>query len=483
MQTIPQSLKTADKAPLDGRYKFSTLEAASLEAYDGAIFYVADLKEWYKFKMNDQGVLVAFPDSAIDASKFALKSDLNGLATSVKASEANDGLMNAADFLKLSRIDASRITKVEGSFTNGNIKINGSEVAVYAHPSSPDLRHVTDTEKETWNGKAEKVHVHSNYAPLAHEHNDYAAKAHEHQVFDIALGRYREKYMLADSTGSGGNATSLGGLPLNNQATGEGGNDALWSASKVLETVNSKVNAVVTAMDWKQAVATFAHIATAYPNPSDGWTVTAKDTDVTWRFNGTVWVDISVGAIPNATPEVAGKMSQTDKAKLDGVEQGANRYIHPDKHLASAIEEEANKRFMTDAERSKLGGVAENANNYVHPGSHAAGMITEEINRRFMTDAERAKLSGIAENANSYAHPVKHPASMIDEESNKQFMTVDEKIKVREGFFLQDNFIDRVRFFDNPQGCYISISCSDGQIRFIKEDTNQVILTLETILS
>ena len=35
-------------------------------------------------------------------------------------------------------------------------------------------------------------------------------------------------------------------------------------------------------------------------------------------------------------------------------------------------------RFMTDTERTKLNGIAEGANKYVHPGSHPASMITED---------------------------------------------------------------------------------------------------------
>ena len=60
-------------------------------------------------------------------------------------------------------------TKVEESSTNGNIKIDNTETNVYTHPENhpPSIitqdasnRFVTDTEKSTWNGKADGTHTH-----------------------------------------------------------------------------------------------------------------------------------------------------------------------------------------------------------------------------------------------------------------------------------------------------------------------------------
>lgn len=354
-QVVAQSQRRADKAPLDGRYRFDTLEAATAEAYNGAFFFVTATKEWYKFSLNEQGALVATPDSAIDASIFALKTDLNGLATSQLATTSVDGMMSAAAFTKLAGINTAIITKVRASTTNGNVLINDTETPVYVHPESAALRHVTDTEKETWNGKAAAMHYHDSiYSPIAHNHNTlYAPLAHEHQVWDNVLGRFREKYVLADGAGSGGDATTLGGLALNNNATGVGANDAIYSATKVREIIDAKANELSLGNSWKPAVATFADIATTYPNPVDGWTVPVKDIDHSWRFNGTEWVDLG-GVMPMATQSIDGKMSAADKTKLDGVAVGANNYTHPAQHLASVILEEADKRFMTDAERQKL---------------------------------------------------------------------------------------------------------------------------------
>jgi hypothetical protein len=353
---VPQSKRVASKQPLDGRIRFNTIEAALLEAYDGAVFYILSLQEWYKFKSNGAGGFTAMADSAIDASQFATKTELNTKANNTIATESAAGLMSATNFVKLRDINPSNITKVAASATNGNIRINDAEVNVYTRPNNENDRPVNDLEKSTWNSKADGVHVHNNYSPTTHNHdNVYAQKEHEHQVWDAVLGRYREKYVLANSQGGGGDATSLSGLALNNNATGEVASDAIWSASKVLGVVNGKVSELATGLSWKAAVNTFNEIATTYTNPVDGWTVITKDDDKTWRFNGTEWVDISVTIIPLATQSVDGKMSAGDKTKLDGIAENANNYTHPENHLASMIVEVENMRFVSNTEKQFLG--------------------------------------------------------------------------------------------------------------------------------
>ena len=97
------------------------------------------------------------------------------------------------------------------------------------------------------------------------------------------------------------------------------------------------------------------------------------------------------------------------------------------KTKGTLVEQDTTHRFMTDAERKKLNGIAEGANKYVHPANHSATMIQEDTNHKFMTDAERKKLSGIAEGANKYVHPANHPATMIQEDTNHKFVKESEK--------------------------------------------------------
>ncbi|NMB42558.1 MAG: hypothetical protein GX995_00330, partial [Clostridiales bacterium] len=56
--------------------------------------------------------------------------------------------------------------------------------------------------------------------------------------------------------------------------------------------------------------------------------------------------------IPKATVSSDGLMAKEDKAKLNGIESGANKYTHPSTHPASMIVESTTKRFASDSEKS-----------------------------------------------------------------------------------------------------------------------------------
>ena len=147
------------------------------------------------------------------------------------------------------------------------------------------------------------------------------------------------------------------------------------------------------------------------------------------------------------TTTVNGFSSYQDKVKLNGIEVSANNYIHPTSHLASIIEEDPTRRFVTDGQieywddkisgplnelshgnlpggflhalatniddgflsyqdKIKLNGIEVNANNYIHPVQHPGSIIVEDSNHRWMTDADKSKLNGIETNANNYIHPI-----------------------------------------------------------------------------
>lgn len=92
---------------------------------------------------------------------------------------------------------------------------------------------------------------------------------------------------------------------------------------------DNKISAVVSSLQWKPSVETYADIATAYPNPADGWTVNVNDTDITYRYTGSSWIAISANSIPIATSDTDGKMSAAMAAKLNGISEGANNYTLP----------------------------------------------------------------------------------------------------------------------------------------------------------
>lgn len=190
IQIVPQQLQLAEKAPLDGRFKFQTKQEADLEAYEGAIFFIIDKQLWFRYKTKG-GLLISIADDALNALE---------------------------------------------------------------------------------------------YAPILHLHS----------IEDIRL--------LSEAL-----------------------NDRYTKAE-----VKNMIAAVINNIEWKKSVNTFADLATTYPNPEDGWTVSVKDDDVTYRFTGSSWIPISSNVIPLATDLLDGKMSSADKRKLNSIAEGAGSYVHPD---------------------------------------------------------------------------------------------------------------------------------------------------------
>ena len=124
-------------------------------------------------------------------------------------------------------------------------------------------------------------------------------------------------------------------------------------------------------------------------------------------------------------------MTSSERTKLQGIEAGANKYTHPSTHSADMIVDTTTKVMMTLAERNKLSGISGGANAYTHPDSHPATMITQDETHRFMTDAERTKLQGIEAGANKYTHPTSHSLDMIIETTTKKIMTDVERTKLQ----------------------------------------------------
>ena len=109
-----------------------------------------------------------------------------------------------------------------------------------------------------------------------------------------------------------------------------------------------------------------------------------------------------------ANSVIDGFMSREDKVKLDDIENGANKYIHPTSHPASMIVEDDNKRFLSTKLLNKLENISDQATNttsssingnikingvetkvYTHPSKHTANEITQDENNRFVSDAEK----------------------------------------------------------------------------------------------
>lgn len=155
---------------------------------------------------------------------------------------------------------------------------------------------------------------------------------------------------------------------------------------------------------------------------------TQTQRDATWA----VWQDlIEDGVLLPATPAIAGAV------KID--KEGADTAVSVDTlntELAKKVDVVAgmglSQHSYTTIQRQKLDGIEIGANKYVHPNTHSLDVITETATKKIMTSEERTKLSGIAANANDYTHPSTHPASMITQDSARR-MVSDTQIAAWDG--------------------------------------------------
>ncbi|MFR0781327.1 MAG: hypothetical protein ACLSH8_17240, partial [Zhenhengia sp.] len=340
--------------------------------------------------------------------------------------------------------------------TNQNLGLTQQELL--SHKNAKDNPH-TVTKHQVGLGNVEDIQQASKAEFILHKED----LSNPHQVTKVQVGlgnldNIQQASKVEFNTHTTDNIKHITSSERNN-----------WNDKYTKAEVDNKLASLETKIDWKESVATFEDIASTYPNPVDGWTVNVKDTDYTYRYNGTEWVVISANAIPKATTSVDGLLSKEDKVKLDDV--NSKKHTHGNKSvidaITSALVSNWNSAFShisdvikhitsdertlwntvsnkvdkvsgkglstndyTVAEKTKLAGIAENANNYAHPSTHDASMITELSTKRFVSDTEKAtwngkastavastsvnglmssadktKLDGIASGANKYVHP------------------------------------------------------------------------------
>lgn len=101
---------------------------------------------------------------------------------------------------------------------------------------------------------------------------------------------------------------------------------------------------------------------------------------------------VSVDDIPLASTSSDGRMSKTDKTKLDGIAASANNYKHPSTHPASMITDDSNHRFVTDAEKNKWNNSTEISDTTTSSiSTWSSQKISEELGKATPSDYEQVK--------------------------------------------------------------------------------------------
>ena len=171
--------------------------------------------------------------------------------------------------------------------------------------------------------------------------------------------------------------------------------------SNAVGDLENQISAVVSNMDWKESVATYADLATEYPTPVDGWTVNVKDTDITYRYSGTAWIEISANSIPLATSEVDGKMSKEDKVKLDTIAEGAQVNLTATEMLTALMTVDTNESGL-------------NANTLQGKTASDFATSTHDHDGRYYTETEiNTLLNGKSGTGHTHPYaPDTHPAQV-----------------------------------------------------------------------
>lgn len=292
-----------------------------------------------KGKVNGYASLDAsgiVPIAQIPGSYFAPSSHVGtgGDSHSV-VTQSVAGFMSAVDKKKFDGI-AENANKVEQSATNGNVLVNGTQIVVYAHPSThaatmitEDTTHrfVTDAEKSAWSAK------------------------------QAALGFTPENTAKKGTSNGYPSLDANGKIPINQIP------DIAKQQTYIIKN-NTEMNALTGVITGERAFQT--------------------DTGDSYIYDGTIWRIMADADWENVNlnwDNIVGKPTATPATIDDAV---TTRHAHSNLSVLNAI-----TAPFTTALETKLSGVAANANNYSHPATHPATMITEDTTHRFVTDSEK----------------------------------------------------------------------------------------------
>ena len=115
---------------------------------------------------------------------------------------------------------------------------------------------------------------------------------------------------------------------------------------------------------------------------------------------------------PNHMNDICRNINENTK-KLNGIDNNANNYIHPDKHPANIIEESSGKRFVSDSEKNNWNNKA----NSEH--EHSKNDITDFSHRHNMSD-----IDGFDADASSINYN-KNGCSNVDNALDSLYSTVN----------------------------------------------------------
>ena len=221
-----------------------------------------------------------------------------------------DGLMSATDKTKLDGIEAGA-NKYEHPANHAATMI--TEDATH--------RFVTDTEKSTWNAKADKTVATTSVNGLMSKEDKtkldgIAANANNYVHPDshpatMITEDTDHKFMITEDT---------------DHKFVTDAQIAAWNAKASTDVATGEANGLMSKED-KTKLDGIAANANNYVHPDDTNTKHVSEAQIA-AWNAKASTDVATG-------EANGLMSKEDKTKLDGIAANANNYTHPQNHPAT----------------------------------------------------------------------------------------------------------------------------------------------------
>ena len=356
-------------------------------------------------------------------------------------------------------------------------------VAIIQHYQATDI-HVTEEDKERWNQKESAIKHISN----TDVHVTTTDKANWNSKETTEGARAKANVVMS--------ALNEHMSDVYNPHHMSDAQKAKLENTYSKEEIDNFFSMLETNIDWKESVDSYQDLLDVYKDPYNGWTVNVLDTDLTYRYSEKEgkWICISANVIPLATSNMDGLLTANDKSKLDGIEERANRYVHPDtpevRHVTDTqIDLWTNKAetslatsttagLMSAEDKAKLDGIDNKANRFVLNtvqaslieqtpsyrlvsdtqinlwNSKAPNILSSKDNNGLMSAEDKDKLDSVDNNANNYIHPDKHPASIIEESTDKQFVS-DSQIQNWNSKYGKSNIITGSAKFSGTSGVTI----------------------------
>ena len=224
------------------------------------------------------------------------------------------------------RVDA---TLTQASTTNGNIKINGTETKVYTHPGYTAQK--SGLYKVTVDGKG---HVSAVSAVTKADITALGIPGQDTNTTYVAATSTANGLMSSsdkaklDGIASGANAYTHPGYTSRTSGLYKITVDSLGHVS----AVSSVTKADITGLGIPGSDTTYSTMkgATTDADGSKGLVpAPSKGSNTRYLRSDGTWVTPPNTTYSDATTSAHGLMSASDKAKLDGIASGANKYSHP----------------------------------------------------------------------------------------------------------------------------------------------------------